>query len=80
MANPYAALPSFHAGWFTLAAIMLADSKHHRLALPGAVGAAAAMSAAVVVTANHYVVDVAAGTVLSFAGAALAERLLPWRE
>jgi PAP2 superfamily len=78
LANPYAALPSFHAGWFTLAAIMLADSNPQRLALPAAVAATAAMSAAVVITANHYVVDVAAGTALSFAGAAVAARLLPW--
>jgi hypothetical protein len=77
IANPYAALPSFHAGWFTLAAFMVASSAGHHLGVPAAVTAAGAMSAAVVITANHYVVDIPAGIGLSFAGAALAARLLP---
>ena len=77
IANPYAALPSFHVGWFTLATTMLASSKRHRLGLPVALTATAAMSAAVLVTANHYIIDVAAGIVFSFAGAAVAARLLP---
>lgn len=75
MADPYAALPSFHVGWFTLAAVTLAASKQHPLALPIAVSGAAAMGTAVVATANHYIVDVASGLALCLAASALATRL-----
>jgi hypothetical protein len=65
--NPYAALPSFHAGWFFLAAVVLARATSRpgrRVALRSL---APLMSVAVIVTANHYVVDVVLGVGLSLA-------------
>ena len=72
--NPYAALPSFHAGWTILAALVVAGTltgvwRHVVLAtLPW-------MPVAVVVTANHYVVDVLLGVALSLVALAVAARL-----
>ncbi len=66
--NPFAALPSFHVGWHTLSALMIASmvsSKMLRvlIMLPSAI-----MAVTVVVTANHYIVDAAAGLFLSLLG------------
>lgn len=63
--NPYAAVPSFHVAWTTLAALALARSL-----APGPVGRAvlvaipAVMSVSVVTTGNHFVLDVVAGLAL----------------
>jgi hypothetical protein len=69
--NPYAALPSFHAGWFFLAAVVLARA----VAAPGRRAvlrlSAPLMSVAVLVTANHYVVDVVLGVSLSLGALAV---------
>jgi hypothetical protein len=73
--NPYAALPSFHAGWFFLAAVVLARAAARRTALRRVARLLAPlMSVAVVVTANHYVVDVVLGVGLSLAALAVATR------
>lgn len=72
--NEYAALPSFHLGWHALAAIMLArylpTPWRFVLAVPPTL-----MAAAIVFTANHYVIDGVAGVGLSLAGLAVARRL-----
>jgi len=73
--NPYAALPSFHAGWVALAALFLAASARHWFVRAVALVPAPLMAVTVVVTANHYVVDVIAGVGLSLLGAAAAVRL-----
>jgi len=70
--NPYAALPSFHAGWVTLSALVLAAASRRWIVRAVALVPAALMAITVVVTANHYVVDVIAGIGLSLLGAALA--------
>jgi membrane-associated phospholipid phosphatase len=73
--NPYAALPSFHAGWFFLAAVVLARATRRarpRLAMHLL---APLMSVAVVVTANHYIVDVVLGIGLSLGALAVAGRV-----
>lgn len=66
--NPFAALPSFHVGWHTLSALMIASmvsSKPLRVLImtPSAI-----MAFTVVVTANHYIVDAALGLFLSICG------------
>ncbi|MCU1344803.1 MAG: phosphatase family protein [Acidimicrobiia bacterium] len=70
--NKFAALPSFHAGWVALAGILLMMAGRHWSVR--VVGAALGifMPIAVVVTANHYVVDVVAGVALSLLGAKVA--------
>ena len=66
--NPFAALPSFHVGWHTLSALMIASmvsSKPLRVLImtPSAI-----MAVTVIVTANHYIVDAALGLILSISG------------
>jgi membrane-associated phospholipid phosphatase len=73
--NQYAALPSLHVGWDLLMgiAVMTASSR----LLLRAVGALMplAMVAAVVLTANHYLVDVVAGVAVALTGLAVARVL-----
>ena len=68
LANEYAALPSFHAGWFVLAASMIAYGARRFISRLVMVLLSALMSFAVVITANHYVVDVVVGVALSLVG------------
>ena len=76
-ANPYAAMPSMHIGWTAVAAFWLAAALPWRRIGP-VLGAlhVALMSLAVVVTGNHYVLDVVAGLAVA-AAALLLARLLP---
>jgi hypothetical protein len=62
----YASLPSLHVGWDLLIGLALVDAARSRaLKLLGYV-LPAAMAFAVVATANHYVIDVAAGISIAF--------------
>ena len=72
--NRFAALPSFHVGWVTLACVVIAMTITHRparllLALPPTL-----MATAVVVTGNHFIIDAIAGIALSLLGLAAAHR------
>lgn len=74
--NENAALPSFHVGWIVLSAVLLVPltrrwSIRVLLVIPGVL-----MAATVVVTANHYLVDIVAGVVISLVGLQLAR----WRD
>jgi hypothetical protein len=82
IADAYAALPSFHVGWVALAAVILGRSAGRSMATPGrslalliAAAATACMAAAVVVTANHFVLDAVSGIGLCLPGGALAAYL-----
>lgn len=61
LTNQYAALPSLHAGWNLLVGIALYQAFRSRVVRAFAIAMPAAMALAVVVTANHYVVDVVIG-------------------
>jgi hypothetical protein len=61
LVNEYAAMPSFHAGWNVLIAVVVCQAVQQWWLRAAAVASASAMTIAVVATANHYVVDVAAG-------------------
>src|SRR5688572_30484943 len=65
LVNEYAAMPSFHAGWNMLLGIVVFGAVRHWLLRGAAVLSAAAMVIAVVVTANHYIVDVVAGVAIT---------------
>lgn len=74
--NENAALPSFHVGWVVLSAVLLVPLTRRwtvriLLLLPGVL-----MAATVVITANHYLVDIVAGIAISLAGLELAR----WRD
>src|SRR3954451_15655121 len=63
--NRFAALPSFHAGWVPLAGLLLMMATRNWAVRIVAGAGALFMPIAVVVTANHYIVDVVAGVGLS---------------
>ena len=61
MVNEYAAMPSMHVAWSAVAGIMLALVIGRRWAWGIAAAHPALMAFTVVVTANHYVMDVVGG-------------------
>ena len=73
--NQYAAVPSLHFGWNLLIGIAL-FTQSSRL-VPKAFGAIVPlmMASAIVLTANHYVLDAVAGAVVALAGLAVAYML-----
>jgi hypothetical protein len=75
LTNQYAAFPSLHAGWNLLVGIILIGSSRHLLVRSFAVASPLAMAFAVVVTANHFVIDVVAGSAVVLFGLWVAKRL-----
>jgi hypothetical protein len=83
LSNQYAALPSLHVGWAVWVALAVA-AHTSRTWLRRAVWAYPTVMALVVMaTANHYLLDVAAGVACAYAGWLLARRPIrirtPWR-
>jgi hypothetical protein len=83
LTNQYAALPSLHFGWNLLVGVALWTATTNRVVRVLAVLSPAAMAVAVVITANHFVVDVIAGLVVVSIGLAVAvllsrRRGYPW--
>lgn len=73
--NQYAAVPSLHLGWNLIIGLMLLrESRVLAVRIFGAV-MPIAMYAAIVLTANHYIVDGIAGMALALAALWLAVRL-----
>jgi hypothetical protein len=64
LVNEYAAMPSFHAGWSVLLGIVVFRASRAWPLRAFAVIMPAAMVLSVVVTANHFVLDVVAGTAI----------------
>jgi membrane-associated phospholipid phosphatase len=73
--NRMAALPSFHAGWTLVAAIVLAATMRSRAGKVLALLPAPLIAFAVIATGNHYVLDIVAGSALAL-GALVFARLL----
>lgn len=71
MVNEYAAMPSMHVAWAAISAILIASIIGRRWARAIAVAHPAMMAFAVVVTGNHYVMDVVGGLVALAAAVAL---------
>ena len=67
LVNEYAAMPSFHAGWNLLAGIVVFGATRNVAARAFAVVMPAAMAFSVVATANHFVIDVVAGSAIALA-------------
>ena len=77
LTNQYASLPSLHVGWDLAVGIVLFMTTAHLAVRAFATLAPLAMGFAVVATANHFVVDVAAGVavvLVGLAGALLIEK------
>lgn len=72
LTNQYAAFPSLHAGWNVLIGVVLFTTTAAIVVRVFAVALPVAMSFAVVATANHYIVDVAAGIMVVGLGLLLA--------
>lgn len=72
LTNQYAALPSLHAGWNLLVGIVLFLAFAHLVVRAFALLSPIAMALAVVLTANHFVLDVAAGYAVVLVGLAAA--------
>ena len=70
--NHYAAMPSLHFGWNLLLGIGVIWTVRHSLGIAFGVTMPAAMCLAVVVTGNHFILDVLAGTVVALIGLGLA--------
>lgn len=66
--NQYAAMPSLHAGWDLLVGISIATAGATLLVRALGWALPPLMAVAVVATANHYVLDVAAGLALAVTG------------
>ena len=73
--NEFAALPSFHVGWVALASAVLFIATDRRRIKVVLIIPTVLMSTAVVLTANHYVVDIFAGVGLSMLSLFLATKL-----
>lgn len=72
LTNQYAAFPSLHFGWNLLIGIALFETSRRGLVRVFAVVMPLAMLAAIVLTANHYVVDAAGGGAVALTGFAIA--------
>lgn len=70
--NQYAAMPSLHAGWDLLVGMTIVSAAGLLAVRVIGYTLPALMAVAVVVTANHFVLDVVAGVALSLFGYALA--------
>jgi membrane-associated phospholipid phosphatase len=73
-ANQFEAMPSKHIGWTTIAALWLAAAlPWYRIGLVLGLAHLTLMCVTVVVTGNHYVLDIIAGFVVVAIAAAVAQ-------
>ncbi len=73
--NQYAAMPSLHFGWDLIVGVMLYREARHRSVRLLGVLMPVLMALAVVLTANHYLLDVLAGGAVALAGLGAATAL-----
>lgn len=79
LVNEYAAMPSLHLGWVLLLSIAVGTITRRRVLRVAAASLPVLMFAAIVLTANHYLVDGAAGGAVVLVGLAIATALRSWR-
>jgi membrane-associated phospholipid phosphatase len=72
LTNQYAAVPSLHVGWNLLVAIALFLATRRLVVRAFAVAMPFAMAFAAVATANHFIIDVVAGTAVVLVALALS--------
>ena len=76
--NPYAAVPSLHYGWAVLVGGVLFWTSSNVWLRAFAVFLPVGQLAAIVFTANHYILDAMAGLVVALMGLAVAVALQRW--
>lgn len=79
LVNKYAALPSLHVGWNLLIGLFIWQNATCRSVRNLGAISPALMITAVVLTANHYLIDAAAGASIALGGLALASRFMGMR-
>lgn len=77
LTNQYAAFPSLHFGWNLLVGIVLWGTTTRVLVRAFAVAGPLAMAAAVIVTANHFVLDMVGGLLVVLAALSVVRLLNP---
>ena len=65
--NDYAAVPSYHFGWIFLALVAVFHTSHNLWLRGGILATTVAMFFAVVVTANHFILDMVVGVAIVLA-------------
>ena len=75
--NPYAAVPSMHAGYALVVGAALLRQGHHLLTRLAGAAYPAFVVLVIVATGNHYFLDAAAGALVDILAAAIAELMLP---
>ena len=75
LVNKYAAMPSLHFGWNLLVGVVIYRLARTPLTEGYAIVGPILMALAVVLTANHFIVDAIAGGIVALAGLVLALRL-----
>jgi len=75
LVNKYAAVPSLHVGWNLLVGIVVLTVATHKIPRIFAALSPIAMIIAVVLTANHYVIDAVAGIIVAMIGLAFAHKI-----
>ena len=73
--NQYAAIPSLHVGWDLLVGIFVFRYAHRRIARMAGALTPFAMTASVVLTANHFLIDALLGAMVALFGLAVATLL-----
>lgn len=73
--NNYAALPSLHIAWNLLLAIAIFTTARNIVARAAACAMPVIMSVTVVVTGNHFILDIVAGVIVGLIGYGLALRV-----
>lgn len=72
--NELGAIPSFHCGWLTIAAVVVFGATRSRLVRVLCVVYPTLMFFSVVVTGNHWIIDIPAGVALAGVGVFIASR------
>lgn len=75
LVNKYAAMPSLHVGWNLLIGLALFESSKRLPVRMFAVAGPVLMALAVVVTANHYILDGLAGACIAIVGLWVSRRI-----
>lgn len=75
LVNKYAALPSFHVGWNLLVGLVLYQTARRPLIRLLSLAGPLLMALSVVLTANHYLLDVFAGSAIALVAWVVVHRM-----